>query len=116
MDKKKILVVDDEIDFLELMKIKLEANNYNVVTANNGKEALKKVKSEKPDAVLLDMLPQVPEELPRKVPPEIQYRFFAALLVEELKEFTVSYYEIGARYHKTCPIYSVIRDCPNILV
>lgn len=55
-NKKKILVVDDEIEFLEMIKMRLEANNYNVVTAIDGKEALDKVKNEKPDAVLLDVL------------------------------------------------------------
>lgn len=53
---KKILVVDDEKDFLEIVKARLEANDYEVVTASDGKEALDKVRSEKPDAVLLDVL------------------------------------------------------------
>lgn len=56
MSKKKILVIDDEADFLEMIKIRLEANNYEVITAPNGKEGLEKVKQEKPDAVLLDIL------------------------------------------------------------
>lgn len=54
--KKKILVVDDELDFLELLRMRLEANKYEVVTALDGNEALVKVKTEKPDAVLLDIL------------------------------------------------------------
>ena len=54
--KKKILVVDDEIDFLEMLKLRLEANNYSVVTAMDGNEALEKFKNEKPAAVLLDIL------------------------------------------------------------
>ncbi|MGD0336033.1 MAG: response regulator [Candidatus Omnitrophota bacterium] len=56
MDKKKILVIDDEAGFLEMIKIRLEANNYEVITALNGKEGLEKVKQEKPDVVLLDIL------------------------------------------------------------
>ncbi len=56
MDKKKILVIDDEADFLEMLKIRLEANNYEVITALNGNEGLEKVKQDKPDAVLLDIL------------------------------------------------------------
>jgi len=56
MTKKKILVVDDEVDFLEIIKIRLQANDYEVITAANGEEALKKVKNEKPDVVLLDIL------------------------------------------------------------
>jgi DNA-binding NtrC family response regulator len=56
MEKKKVLIVDDEIDFLQLLKLRLEANNYNVITATNGKEALEKFKTEKPEAVMLDIL------------------------------------------------------------
>lgn len=58
--KKKILVVDDEIDFSELMKTRLEASNYDVIVANNGKDALEMVRKESPDAVLLDiMMPEI---------------------------------------------------------
>jgi len=56
MADKKILVVDDEIEFLEMLRIRLEASGYEVITATNGEDALKKVKSEKPNAVLLDVL------------------------------------------------------------
>ena len=60
MAKKKILVVDDEVDFAEIMKVRLEANDYEVVLANNGKDALDMVKKDKPDAVLLDiMMPEI---------------------------------------------------------
>ena len=56
MDKKKILVVDDEQDLLDFVKLRLEANNYDVVTAIGGEEALVVFKKEKPDLVLLDIL------------------------------------------------------------
>lgn len=54
--KKKVLLVDDEPDFVRMLKIRLEANNYHVTTAENGHEALKKLKQDKPDVVLLDIL------------------------------------------------------------
>ncbi len=56
MDKKIILLVDDEPDFLEVIKSRLESNGYDVLTASNGKEALETLKKEKVDAVLLDIL------------------------------------------------------------
>ncbi|MFA6349446.1 MAG: response regulator [Candidatus Omnitrophota bacterium] len=56
MVKKRILVVDDEPDFLELFCIRLKANGFDVITAVNGAEALEKVDNEKPDAVLLDVM------------------------------------------------------------
>jgi two-component system alkaline phosphatase synthesis response regulator PhoP len=58
--KKKILAVDDEEDFLEILKLHLEANGYEVITALDGEEALKKIKNENPDVVILDiMLPKL---------------------------------------------------------
>ena len=56
MAKKKILVVDDEVDFTELMKARLEANDFEVAIANNGESALDMVRTVKPDAVLLDIM------------------------------------------------------------
>jgi len=56
MNKEKILVVDDEQDLLDFVKLRLEAHNYTVVTASDGVEALEIFKKEKPDLVLLDIL------------------------------------------------------------
>lgn len=56
MKKKKILVVDDEAAFLHMIKTRLEANNYKVITASSGKTALGKLKTAKPDAILLDII------------------------------------------------------------
>jgi len=56
MRKKKILVVDDEQAFLRVLQNRLESMEYEVVTASNGKEALEKIKTDKPDAVLLDIM------------------------------------------------------------
>lgn len=56
MDKKTILVVDDEREFLNMVRMRLEANDYEVLTASDGKEALAAVRKEKLDAVLLDIL------------------------------------------------------------
>lgn len=54
--KKKILIVDDEIDFLSMMEARFAANNYQVITASTGEEALEKFTKEKPKAVLLDIM------------------------------------------------------------
>ena len=58
--KQKILIVDDEPDALELIKVNLTAAGFVVATAEDGEEALKKARSLAPDLILLDvMLPQV---------------------------------------------------------
>jgi DNA-binding response OmpR family regulator len=52
---KKILVVDDERNLVEMVKRRLEANHYDVVTAGDGEEGLAKVASEQPDLIVLDI-------------------------------------------------------------
>ena len=56
MSKDKILIVDDEPDFAQLLKKRLEINGYEVIIAVNGNEGLEKIKIERPDVVLLDIL------------------------------------------------------------
>ena len=53
--KKKILVVDDDSVILKAFSLKLRASDYDVVTAANGPDAVNAVRTQKPDAVLLDI-------------------------------------------------------------
>lgn len=53
---KKILVIDDDPDLSYLLKARLEANKFEVITAYDGTEGLEKTKSEKPDLIILDIL------------------------------------------------------------
>ena len=52
----KILVVDDEEDVRNLLGLIFRDAGYQVISAVNGKEALQKAKSEKPDLIFLDIL------------------------------------------------------------
>lgn len=54
--KTKILLVDDDQDFVETTKLILETKSYQVIVANNGDEGLKKAREEKPDLILLDVI------------------------------------------------------------
>ncbi|MCK4430127.1 MAG: response regulator transcription factor [Candidatus Aminicenantes bacterium] len=54
--KAKILVIDDDPDFLDSVTLILKSALYNVVTALNPKEGEKKIFSEKPDLILLDIM------------------------------------------------------------
>jgi DNA-binding response OmpR family regulator len=56
MRRRKVLVIDDEVDFVDMLKMRLEANNYTVVTAFDGPSGLKKSESEAPDVILLDVM------------------------------------------------------------
>jgi len=52
----KILIVDDEPDTVELMKMILEKEGFEILSANNEKECLEKIEKEKPDLILLDIM------------------------------------------------------------
>ena len=53
---KKILLVDDDSDFVEAVTLILRPKKFEVVAAYNGKEGIEKVKSERPDLVVLDVM------------------------------------------------------------
>ena len=60
MPAKRILLVDDEPELLKAMRIRLVSWGYDVLTAANGKEAMRLVKKEVPDAIILDiMMPEM---------------------------------------------------------
>ena len=56
MAEYKVLLVDDDVDFVEATKIVLESNGYEAATAYNGKEGIAKAKEAKPDAIILDVM------------------------------------------------------------
>jgi two-component system alkaline phosphatase synthesis response regulator PhoP len=56
MSKGKILVVDDENYILHILDFSLGAEGYEVITAENGEEAVRKAREEKPDLVVLDIM------------------------------------------------------------
>lgn len=56
MEKKKILVVDDEPDLIKFVKARLEKNDYEVLTAVDGEGAMQVMEAARPDLVVLDIL------------------------------------------------------------
>ena len=73
---KKILVADDDAAVVETLKAILERSNYEVDTAGNGEECLKKILLNKPDLLLLDIM----------MPKMDGYSFLVA--IKELKALT----------------------------
>jgi len=56
MTKKRILLVDDDLDLLEQNKILIESQNYEVLTASSAKEGWEVFKKTKPDACIIDLI------------------------------------------------------------
>jgi len=60
MSKAKLLIIDDESDLVEMLSLRLEANDYQVISASDGQDGLDKARSELPDLIILDvMLPKI---------------------------------------------------------
>jgi CheY-like chemotaxis protein len=59
-DKQHILVVDDDPDLVESITMKLESNNFRVTKAYDGVEAWERIKEDRPDLIILDVM------MPRK--------------------------------------------------
>lgn len=81
---KTIMVVDDEPDIRATVKTVLEKNGFKVVTAINGDDCLDKLKKEKPDLILLDiMMPGTPV---KEIVPKIKGIKIAYLTVVRVTE------------------------------
>ncbi len=52
---KKVLIIDDEQGLVQLLKARLEANGYEVLTASDGEDGLNLLKSHQPDLIILDV-------------------------------------------------------------
>jgi CheY-like chemotaxis protein len=55
MDRKKVLIVEDEPDIAELVRITLEKCGYDTITAAGGREAINSARDQKPDLILMDI-------------------------------------------------------------
>ena len=62
MEKKKILLVDDDIDVITILQAILQKENYQVVAAANKAEGMKLIRDEKPDLAILDVMMTTPYE------------------------------------------------------
>ena len=105
---KKILVVDDEADILDLLKYNLEKEGYKVQTANNGITGVEIAKSFIPDLILLDiMMPkqdgvETCRQLRENKNLGITFIVFLTARVEEYSE--VAAFDMGADDYITKPI------------
>lgn len=89
MAEFKILVVDDDVDISSSMKLILECENYEVVTASNKEEGLAKFRSEKPDLAILDVMMSTWQdgfEIARTVKQEEELKDIPILMLTAVKD------------------------------
>jgi two-component system alkaline phosphatase synthesis response regulator PhoP len=107
-NRMKILLVDDEPDILEFMDYNLRKENYDVIKATNGKEAISQAKKELPDLIILDiMMPEMDGiETCRQLRdiPEFKNTLIAFLTARNEDYSQIAGFETGADDYITKPI------------
>ena len=83
MDRKRILVVDDEIYIVHILEFTLTMEGYEVLTAADGEEALRRLEQDRPDLVVLDiMMPKVDGyEVLRRIRADEEFRQLPVILL-----------------------------------
>ena len=91
MEQQKILIVDDDPDITEAMKIVLENQGYVVESALDGTEGIQKIKAASPDLIILDVMMNTSQEgfvLSRELKQNPDYKDIPILMVTSVKEKT----------------------------
>lgn len=105
---KKILIVDDEKDIVDLVSYNLEKEGYKCYTAYNGEQALEKARDKKPDLILLDiMMPKLDGiETCRRIKedPELNQTYIAFLTARSEEYSELAGFDVGADDYITKPI------------
>jgi two-component system alkaline phosphatase synthesis response regulator PhoP len=91
MNPARILIVDDDADIFEAMRIVLENKGYSVDAASDSKDALSHLKSQKPDLIILDVMMRTKSEgfdFSRDLKKDPEYRNIPILMLTAIKEKT----------------------------
>lgn len=56
MGENKILIIDDDVDLLVLLKLELSERGYSIITATNGESGLRLAKEKQPNVIVLDVI------------------------------------------------------------
>ena len=91
MEQPRILIVDDDPDITEVMRVVLENQGYTVDSAEDGTEAIEQIKAVKPDLIILDVMMNTTNEgflLSRELKKDPEYKDIPVLMVTAIKEKT----------------------------
>ena len=89
MTQARILIVDDDPDLTETMRITLETQNYAVATASNPDEARKRLSQARPDLIILDVMMETIQDgfiLDRELKSDPEFKDIPILMVTSVKE------------------------------
>jgi CheY-like chemotaxis protein len=90
MTGKKVLLVDDDPDIQDAIRVILESKGYQVISARNGKECLEKLEAEEPNLMILDLLMPIMDGFAVykefKSPRWAKYRHLPILILSSVRE------------------------------
>jgi len=115
---KKILIIDDEPNIVMVLKSRFEANHYEVRTAVNGAEGLEKIRTEKPDLIILDILMEkmtgyeLIQKLKEEVPESIQIPVIIMTAKPGMKDFFEAwdYYRFFPKPFDAAELMAAVRE------
>ncbi len=117
--EKKILLVDDDPDFVEGARIVLEKSDFEVLTAFSGKECLERIKEKRPDLIILDiMMPKKSGfEVCKELKSNIEYNRIPVVMLTALKQkLSRTSYSIAEGLELEAEDYLEKPIEPNVLV
>ncbi len=87
----KILIIDDDPDLVEAMKVVLESKNHYVINAKDGEEGLRKAKADRPDLIILDIMMETSDkgfDVARQLKWDEKYKNIPILMLTAIKDRT----------------------------
>jgi CheY-like chemotaxis protein len=107
MGQKRILIIDDDPDITEATKAVLENEGYVTDTAEDGSKGMERVKANKPDLIILDVMMNTISEgflLSRELKKDPKYKKIPILMITSVKEKTGIDFETAAGDEAWLPV------------
>jgi CheY-like chemotaxis protein len=107
MEKSKILIIDDDLDLTEALRVILTEADYTVLTASNRKEGMKKIAAEKPALIVLDVMMATWQdgfEMSRELKNDPELKHIPILMLTSITEKTGVEFESSAGNRTWLPV------------
>jgi CheY-like chemotaxis protein len=107
MGQERILIIDDDPDITEAMKVILENQGYATDSAKDGSKGMERIKATKPDLIILDVMMNTISEgflLSRELKKDPEYKHIPILMVTSVKEKTGIDFETAAGDETWLPV------------
>ena len=107
MENAKIVIVDDDLDFSKALQVTLESEQYTVLVANDRIEGMEKIKAEKPDLAILDVMMSTWQdgfEMARELKKNPELKEMCILMLTGVEEKTGIEFKSTAGDPTWCPV------------